>query len=87
MVLFGLGTVPVMLTMSLVGKLISFKFRSGLKKLLPAGAIVLACLFILRGLSLGIPYISPKIEKKENGKTEVKCCHPVEDSVVVDPEK
>ncbi len=87
MAVFGIGTIPVMLTMSLVGKLISFKFRSGLRKILPAGAVVLAFLFILRGMSLGIPYISPKIEKQESGKTTVNCCHPVNDSLSVEPEK
>ncbi len=87
MAVFGVGTIPVMLTMSLVGKLISFKFRAGLKKALPAGAVILALLFILRGMSLGIPYISPKIEKQESGETTVNCCHPAEDSLSVEPKK
>ncbi|MFH2036366.1 MAG: sulfite exporter TauE/SafE family protein [Candidatus Zixiibacteriota bacterium] len=75
MIVFGAGTFPVMLAMSLVGKIFSFSFKSSLRKLLPAGAVLLAALFILRGMSLGIPFISPKIEKQESGKTEVSCCH------------
>lgn len=75
MALFGLGTFPVMLVMSLVGQILSFKMKLHLRKLLPVGVIILASLFILRGLSLGIPYISPKIEKQASGQTTVDCCH------------
>jgi sulfite exporter TauE/SafE len=75
MAVFGLGTFPVMLAMSLVGQILSFKLKLKLRKLLPVGVAVLAVLFILRGMSLGIPYISPKIEKQESGQTTVDCCH------------
>jgi len=75
MAVFGIGTFPVMLAMSLVGQVLSFNMKSKLRKLLPVGVAILAVLFILRGMSLGIPYISPKIEKQESGQTTVDCCH------------
>jgi sulfite exporter TauE/SafE len=87
MALFGLGTFPVMLIMSLVGKVISFKFKVKIRKLLPAGAVLLAALFILRGMSLGIPFVSPKIEQKNSGETGVSgCCHPADSTHTPEPE-
>ncbi len=61
MALFGLGTTPIMLGTALVGKFISGKVRRTMNKLIPVFAIILAIIFILRGLNLGIKYISPKL--------------------------
>jgi len=66
MVIFGLGTVPLMLVFSLFSGLLPNRIRLWATKLIPIGAIVLAVLLILRGLSLGIPYISPNL--KSHGK-------------------
>ncbi len=74
MAMFGLGTLPVMLAMSLFGTMIGLGLRQRLRRLLPVGGVILACLFILRGLSLGIPYVSPKMEQNSMGETEVQCC-------------
>ena len=74
MALFGLGTVPVMLITSLAGKMISVNIRQRLLKFLPAGALVLAALLILRGLSLGIPYISPVL-KTNLTEAAAPSCH------------
>ena len=61
MVLFGLGTVPAMLAVSLFGKLISLNVRKKITRAIPVLAFMLALIFILRGLNLGIPYLSPKM--------------------------
>ena len=74
MALFGLGTVPVMLVTCLAGKMISVNIRHRLLKLLPVGAMVLAALLILRGLSLGIPYISPVLKSTYTESAD-PCCH------------
>lgn len=74
MALFGAGTLPVMLTLSLSGKMISFSFRQHIQKAVPYIAAVIALLFILRGLSLDIPYISPAISQGQ-GKAEITVCH------------
>lgn len=61
MALFGFGTFPIMLVASLAGKYISLGLRSKINKLIPVLALILAVIFILRGLNLGIPYLSPKL--------------------------
>jgi len=79
MVVFGLGTLPVMLALSLMGNFISGKMRGQLGKIVPVFIVILGIIFILRGLSLGIPFISPKT-KMLNPEKEVKvkgaCCTP-----------
>jgi len=62
MAVFGLGTLPVMLSLPLFGNLISLSFRNQIRKAVPLIVGCMAVLLILRGLNLGIPYISPKIE-------------------------
>ncbi len=59
MLVFGLGTVPVMMAIPLIGNLIGSGFRKKYQYLLSVLVISLGILFILRGLSLGIPYVSP----------------------------
>ena len=44
---------------SLVGKFLNVGIKQKMNKLIPVFAIVLAVIFILRGLNLGIRYISP----------------------------
>lgn len=63
MVLFGLGTIPMLLFISLLGNLLSNAIRIRVNKFIPFLIIFIGILFILRGLSLGIPYISPPAEK------------------------
>lgn len=64
MLLFGLGTFPMMFSISLLGQVINQKFRQQVNRLTPAFAIIFACFFILRGLNLGIPFISPQINNE-----------------------
>lgn len=59
MALFGLGTTPIMLGTALVGKFINAAVRHRVNQLIPIFAVILAVIFILRGLNLGIPYLSP----------------------------
>lgn len=73
MTMFGLGTLPVMLGASLIGSVINLNIRQKLTRLLPAFSLILAAIFILRGLNLGIPYISPKLEHKSVNKEVI--CH------------
>jgi hypothetical protein len=55
--------------------MISLNIRRKLVKLLPVGALVLAALLILRGLSLGIPYISPVLKSNYTDSETPECCH------------
>ncbi len=63
MFVFGLGTLPMLAVVTLVGNVISSSLKSRINKLIPFVIIIIGALFILRGLNLSIPYISPP-EKK-----------------------
>jgi hypothetical protein len=73
MVVFGLGTLPALLTVAILGRQLLGKFRPLFSKISPVIAILMAALFILRGLSLGIPYLSPQLTHPAQAQTEV--CH------------
>lgn len=62
MTLFGLGTFPFMFAVVLVGNMMNQTFRLKVLKVIPVVMIILGGLFIVRGLELGIPYLSPKKE-------------------------
>ncbi len=67
MIMFGLGTIPMMLSIAIAGNILSAAIRQKINRLIPVLVVVVGIFFILRGLSLGIPYLSPpreKIEKK-----------------------
>ena len=70
MAAFGAGTVPMMLALSLSGKLVPVSLRLQLRKAIPVCLFLLATLLILRGMSLGIPYVSPDLS---GGSPS--CCH------------
>ena len=61
MALFGLGTAPVMFLVAVSPGFLSGKWRLRLQKAIPWLAILVGVLLILRGLSLGIPFISPDL--------------------------
>ena len=65
MALFGLGTAPMMLGINLLGSQISTNTRKRFNQAIPIVLTVFALLFILRGLSLGIPFLSPIIDSAE----------------------
>jgi sulfite exporter TauE/SafE len=69
MFLFGLGTVPVMLAIALSGKKVQFATRLKLQRLIPAFMIFAGVILIIRGMGLGIPYLSPDLMAKAS------CCH------------
>jgi len=69
---FGLGTLPTMAGLMLFGHLISIRSRQKINKAVPYLVGMMAIMLIFRGMNLGIPYLSPKLEKDS---TEVSCCH------------
>jgi len=72
MLVFGLGTLPMMLSVGLLGKKLHFALRFKLQRLIPVCLVLMGLLLIVRGLSLGIPYLSPDL-----AHADVKCpaCH------------
>ena len=65
MMAFGIGTTPALLLLALAGNVISSGFKQKARRVIPVFIVVLGLLFILRGMSLGIPYVSPKSHKLE----------------------
>jgi hypothetical protein len=61
MMVFGVGTVPTMLSIGLFGKIVRLSLRLKFQRLIPACVFVLGISLILRGMSLGIPYLSPSL--------------------------
>lgn len=59
MLLFGLGTIPLMTLVVYIHSLLKLPFRNKIQKAIPYVAVIIGVLFILRGLGLGIPYVSP----------------------------
>ncbi len=59
MIAFGLGTVPLMTSAVYAFHLFSLKTQQVIRRQFPILVIILAGLFILRGLGLDIPYLSP----------------------------
>lgn len=61
MVCFGLGTFPAMMAIAASGHCVQNSMRLRFQRAIPIAVVGLGVLFILRGLSLGIPYISPDL--------------------------
>ena len=59
MIFFGLGTIPLMTTATYVGNFLNTTLKQRILKVIPVFVVIVGMLFILRGLGLGIPYISP----------------------------
>lgn len=71
---FGMGTTPMMASIMIFGKYIPINIKQRINRLLPYAVASVAILLIVRGMGLGIPYISPSIDL-HNGKCAVSCCH------------
>jgi len=58
MFIFGLGTIPLITTAIYLRKFLNTTIKHRIQKAIPMFVVVISLLFILRGLGLGIPYIS-----------------------------
>lgn len=59
MALFGLGTVPLMTTAIYLGNFLTSNVKQRIVKFIPVVVVIVGALFIVRGLGLDIPYLSP----------------------------
>lgn len=59
MLLFGIGTIPMMSSVTYLNSIMTVSFRNKIQKVIPYVGVIIGILFILRGLGLGIPYVSP----------------------------
>lgn len=61
MTFFGLGTMPALTMVAIGGQYFSVAFRKKIQSLLPVFIFSMGILLILRGMNLGIPYLSPHV--------------------------
>ncbi len=70
---FGLGTIPMMAAAFFLKRIITPNLKRKINKFIPIGVALIALLLILRGLSLGIPFISPILPDAAGGA--IMECH------------
>ncbi|HEX6180672.1 MAG TPA: sulfite exporter TauE/SafE family protein [Chitinophagaceae bacterium] len=59
---FGAGTLPAMFALALFGYMVKMPARNQLRRLSPYFVCAIGLVLILRGLNLGIPFVSPAME-------------------------
>lgn len=90
MLFFGVGTLPVMMAVPILSNKLNLNKNTSFKKVVPYMITMVGALVLLRGMNLGIPYVSPKVNAKKeqtiptasvddpsqgNSKVEMSCCH------------
>lgn len=66
---FGVGTIPAMASLAYFGSMLKPSSRLQARKLFPVMIAIMAILLIVRGMNLGIPFLSPEIQTS----TPVSC--------------
>ncbi|RYY38658.1 MAG: sulfite exporter TauE/SafE family protein [Chitinophagaceae bacterium] len=72
MAFFGMGTLPAMLLMVFWGASLGSSMRTRFRKLAPFALGLMGVLLLLRGMNLGIPFVSPHFSTAPAGAVE---CH------------
>jgi uncharacterized protein len=70
MFLFGVGTMPLLLALHFTQHQLPTAWRIRMTKTVPYFVVLVGCLLIMRGLDLGIPYLSPHF-----APYIIACCH------------
>jgi sulfite exporter TauE/SafE len=73
MALFGAGTLPAMMLVGYAGQMIKPDVRKSFQKAVPVFIALMGVVLILRGMNLGIPFISPELPKAAGAAVN---CHP-----------
>jgi sulfite exporter TauE/SafE len=69
---FGIGTLPIMYAVAFFGQFIKVKYRNTIRHAMPYVVSIMALMLIIRGLNLGVPYLSPQFEEEDN---TITCCN------------
>ncbi|MEN8838983.1 MAG: sulfite exporter TauE/SafE family protein [Flavobacteriales bacterium] len=72
MAAFGAGTIPAMLIFMYFKSAINQKIN--LQKVVPYMLLAMGMLLVMRGMNLGIPYLSPEIKSTENKEVTMGGC-------------
>jgi len=73
MVVFGMGTLPLMFLAAFSGSLLNQNITRKFSRTIPVMMLVVSLMLIVRGMNLGIPYLSPKTDVAKNNFS--KCCY------------
>ncbi len=76
MMIFGMGTVPLMSLVVYSKGMFSRSIKSKIQKLIPVFVVIIGILFIVRGLGFGIPYVSPKAAPADSVTATIECHQP-----------
>jgi sulfite exporter TauE/SafE len=71
MLAFGIGTLPLLLTISLAGQRFAFQWTPVARKAVPLLIGLAGIMLVLRGMDLGIPYLSPSLN--DDGSFAIDC--------------
>ncbi|WP_158858384.1 sulfite exporter TauE/SafE family protein [Lunatibacter salilacus] len=76
MFFFGLGTIPMLISLMVTQHMLASQVRNKLLKGMPYFAMFIGILFIVRGMGLGIHYISPSLylPSPDSGVVEMTLC-------------
>lgn len=59
MIFFGLGTIPLMTTAVYFSSMLNGAIKNKISRIIPVFVVIIGMLFIIRGMGLNIPYLSP----------------------------
>lgn len=71
---FGIGTLPMLIAIIVLKRHIPILQMQRIKRAVPVLMLAFGVLFVLRGMNLGVPYLSPKVTVGAAGVTS-SCCH------------
>lgn len=77
MALFGLGTIPIMLGLNLLGNFVTMPVRRYMRKVVPVFIVIMGLWFVLKGMGLGIHLVSPpdhKLKVDTEVNKDPSCC-------------
>jgi uncharacterized protein len=73
MFFFGIGTIPMLLSVMVTQRILSPSVRNKVTKAMPYFAMFIGILFIVRGMGLGTQYLSPNLYSAAQ-KSEITIC-------------
>jgi sulfite exporter TauE/SafE len=73
MIFFGISTIPSLSFVLWISSITENKFRTVFQFIYEYLILIVAILLILRGLNLGVPFLSPYFNEEQNLVS--KCCH------------
>lgn len=68
---FGLGTTPMMAAIALGAPMATTRVRTAFRTAAPVIALVMGCVILVRGMGLGIPFVSPAVQHEHQ---TAACC-------------